>query len=184
MKTKVVSEEVSYVDEAIVKVDREDLERLKEQMHLAGRQRIRLCAHRSPEDKVHDMLIIHEKDVYIRPHKHLCRTESFHVIEGVVDVIVYQDHRSISDVIPMGPYGSGRQFFYRFSEPFFHTMRIISDYVIFHETTSGPFKRSDTVYAPWAPDQNDEVAKQQFLTDLPKAIERFRASSKSARALK
>mgnify|MGYP001468463522 CR=1 FL=1 len=40
-------------------------------------------------------------------------------------------------------------FYYRVDEPTYHTFIIKSDYFIFHETTQGPFKRADTIYAPW-----------------------------------
>lgn len=35
------------------------------------------------------MLIVMAKGSYIRPHKHKNKSESFHIIEGLLDVIVF-----------------------------------------------------------------------------------------------
>ena len=74
------------------------------------RSRIRLCAHPDVNDTLHEMLIVHEKGTYVRPHKHLNKTESVHIIEGSVDVVIFDDDGNITDVIQMGDYKSGRNF--------------------------------------------------------------------------
>ena len=43
---------------------------------------------------------------------------------------------------------------------------IRSERVIFHETTNGPFRREDTIFAPWAPEESDEAAGARFLSSL------------------
>jgi cupin fold WbuC family metalloprotein len=166
MKTRAESAEVLYSLDRIVTVDAQMLEELKRDAAKNPRRRIRLCAHRSVDDRVHEMIIVHTKDTYVRPHRHTGKSESFHVIDGLVDVVVFDDTGGIADVIPMGPFSSGRTFFYRIADPLYHTLLIRSDVLVFHEATSGPFRREETSFAPWAPDESDPAAVASFLASV------------------
>jgi cupin fold WbuC family metalloprotein len=112
------------------------------------------------------MLIVHERGAYVRPHKHTGKTESAHIIEGLVDVVMFDDSGRIESVIRMGDYASGRIFYYRMAIPVFHTLIIRSDVLVFHETTNGPFDRGDAVFAPWAPEDSDVNFVNTFMADL------------------
>jgi cupin fold WbuC family metalloprotein len=166
VRAKAESAEVRYATDAIVLVDGADVERLKQDAAENARRRIRLCAHHGVDDRLHEMLIVHTSDTYVRPHKHLGKSESFHVIEGDVDVVIFDDDGGVREVIPMGAFASGRPFFYRIAEPVFHTLLIRSGVLVFHETTGGPFRRADTVFAPWAPEDGDAPAVSRFLANL------------------
>jgi len=161
MHTKLESPEVLYADERIVTVDAAGISEMRLAADKNERRRIRLCAHRGVEDPLHEMLIVHAKDTYVRPHKHLGKSESFHVIEGEADVVMFDDQGMVTDVIQVGPFSSGRPFFYRIADPLFHTLLIRSAVLVFHETTRGPFRRTETVFAPWAPDEGrvDEIGR-------------------------
>lgn len=166
MQVKEFNKEVLYPDEPIVKVSQKDIEFLKELSQHNVRKRVRLCAHPGVEDKLHEMLIVHTKDTYVRPHKHLNKSESFHVIEGSVDVIIFDEEGKIVEVVEMGDFRSGKQFYYRLSDPYYHTLLIHSDFLVFHETTSGPFNRSESVFASWSPTEEDTNGVQVFLDGL------------------
>ena len=163
------NDEVLYTDDPIVEVGRADIQGLKQAALSNPRRRIRLCGHRDVGATLHEMLIVHARDTYVRPHKHLNKSESFHVVEGVADIVVFDDSGNVTTVVPMGDYASGRKFFYRLSDPCFHTLLITSEFFVFHETTNGPFARTDTVFAPWAPEDKDEVAGQRFLQETARA---------------
>lgn len=173
MRVRKVNDEVLVIKDEIVKVSRHDIDILKKSALRNPRKRIRLCAHRDIEDKIHEMLIMLTKDTYVRPHKHLGKSESFHVIEGSLDVVVFDDEGNIIEVVRMGDYFSGRKFYYRLSEPYYHIPLVSSDYVIFHETTNGPFRKEDTIFAPWAPEESDNIAVKEFRKQLERDIERF-----------
>lgn len=160
------SQEVLYAADPIVQIDRHDIAELIKRSDRNPRTRIRICAHRCVEDKVHEMFIVHAREAYVPPHKHLDKSESFHVIKGLVDVVLFDDAGKLSEVIPMGDYQSGRKFYYRLSDPCYHTLLINSDHLVFHETTNGPFNRTDTVFAPWAPDPSDASAVKAFMDKL------------------
>lgn len=160
------NDEVFYTDDKIVTVRAGDIGVLKRLARDTPRKRSRLCTHRHVDDAVHEMLIVHEKDTYVRPHKHLGKTESFHVIQGEMDVIVFDDEGTITDVIEMGEYHSDKVFYYRLDGPRFHTVLVKSEVIVFHETTSGPFRREETLFAEWSPADSDADAVCRFVEDL------------------
>ena len=167
------SAEVLYSASATPTATHGDVDMLKALSARNVRRRVRLCAHSGPDDRLHEMLIVHERCAYVRPHRHPGKTESMHVIEGQVDVVVLSEAGAIEQVIAMGDYASGRTFYYRMEAPLFHTLIIRSEVLVFHETTNGPFDRSDTEFAPWAPTGDDPVAVQAYLTDLDDRIGRL-----------
>lgn len=173
---KEISEEIFYAEEDVVTVNQQNIEFLKGQALKNRRRRSRLCTHKDIHDVLHEMLIIHTNDTYVRPHKHLGKSESFHVIEGTIDVIIFDEQGGISKVISMGDYCSGKVFYYRIAQPLYHMVIIISPAAVFHECTNGPFKKSDTVYAPWAPQEEDKEAVRAYFRELIKSIENMLGS--------
>jgi len=166
--------EVLYAEDPIVQVDREDIDFLVRRAFENPRKRVRLCAHRNVGDKLHEMLIVHARDCYVRPHKHTGKSESFHIVSGVVDIILFDEAAAIVDVVPMGDYSTGRKFFYRLADPYYHTLLIRSDYVVFHEITNGPFDRADTIFAPWAPVETEAAAVGNFMKELARSVDDWR----------
>ena len=45
--------------------------------------------------------------------------------------------------------------------------------LVFHEVTSGPFNRNDTVLAPWAPSEENKKKTDQYILELSKKVELF-----------
>src|SRR6266487_3097813 len=172
MRVKKSNDEVLMAQGPVFLLDRPDLEALKEQSLLNRRQRIRICAHSGEEDRLHEMFIVHKKGAYMRPHKHLNKIESVHVIEGLVDVVLFDEAGTVTQIIRMGALSSGRKFYYRMAAPSYHTLFIISELLVFHEITNGPFRRPDTVFAPWAPDEGDTAGQVEFMGRLAQAIEK------------
>ena len=87
MKIKKISKKVLYSKENITRVNWKDINLLKK-MALKNKSKIiRLCTHKNSRDLLHEMLIVHPKGYYVWPHKHLYKTESFHITEGKVDIL-------------------------------------------------------------------------------------------------
>jgi cupin fold WbuC family metalloprotein len=160
-----INEEVIYCEDSIVQLDKADVARLAEQAARNRRLRIRICAHRDPGEPLHEMVIVHAKGTYVRPHKHPGKTESFHAVDGRADVVVFDEDGRVVRLIPMGDYFSGLTFFYRMNEPFYHTLVIRTERFVFHEITGGPFRRADTVFAPWSPAE-DAPEAEAFLRQI------------------
>lgn len=173
MNFKEVNEEVLYTDDIITCVTQRDIETLKAKASCNKRKRVRLCSHRNINDAVHEMLIVHCRDIYVRPHKHIDKSESFHIIEGRLNVIIFDDLGKIYKVINMGEYLSGKCFYYRLSDNYFHTLIPQSEFVVFHETTSGPFQKKNTKFADWSPSEEDNDAQKTYLNNLDKFLKMY-----------
>ena len=166
MRARKVSPEVFYANEAVVRADRKDIAELVAEADPAPRRRSRLCTHRTVDDTLHEMLIVHHRDAYVRPHKHLGKAESMHVIQGEADLLLFDDAGVVTEVIPMGEFSTGRPFYYRMSDAFYHSLIIRSEWLVFHEVTTGPLRREESAFAPWAPEDGDPAAVKQFLSSV------------------
>ena len=166
MKLKKFNDEVFYAEDSIVRVDSADIEKLKQKARQNTRRRARICAHSNIDDSIHEMLIVHEKSCYVRPHKHANKTESFHIIEGKADIILFHEDGTIDETISMGDISSGLKFFYRLPPFRYHTLLIHSDVLVFHEITNGPFRLEDSIWASWSPEEIDLDAVSRYLTKL------------------
>lgn len=166
------NDEVFYTDTPITKVDLESIAYLLEKASKNTRKRSRLCTHPDVTDKIHEMLIIHDKECYVRPHKHPGKSESMHIIQGKVDIVFFEEDGKIKEVVEMGDFGTGLCFYLRTDTPVYHTLLIRSDMLIFHETTNGPFNREQTVFAPWSPEDNDLKGQADFIESLNNKIKK------------
>lgn len=170
MRLRKLNDEVLVAEAPIVRVSGADIASLKQQALTNPRQRIRICTHPDTSDRLHEMLIVHTRGTYVRPHKHLNKSESVHIIEGEVDVVFLDDAGAVSDVVRLGDYRSGREFYYRVGSPLYHTLLITSEFLVFHEITNGPFRREETVFAPWAPEESDPVACREFQARIAREV--------------
>ncbi len=128
------------------------------------RRKARLCAHPGNGDALHEMLIAHAGGVYVQPHKHIGKSESFHMIEGRLKIFLFDDDGTWRQTIQMAPPGGGGTFFYRLNSEKFHSVLPESDFVVFHETTNGPFDLADKVNADWAPrEDGDPDLQRKFI---------------------
>lgn len=165
-----INDEVFVADDAIVRLGGDQVEFLKQQAAKSPRRRSRICAHRHSGDTLHEMLIALCADSYVHPHKHLNKSESFHIIEGRLDVVVFDDSGAVMEVIELGDVSSGRPFFYRLADSLFHTLLIRSDFLIMHEVTNGPFTAGDAVVAPFAPPEERREEARDYIAGLERVV--------------
>ena len=168
-----INDEIFVAKDPIVSLGEEEASFLKSQAMRSPRCRARICAHKSNGDSLHEMLIAISSQSYIHPHKHIDKSESFHIVEGTADVIIFDDKGDITNIIKMGAPGSGRCYFYRLSEARFHTMIIHSNILVMHEVTNGPFDKEQTILAPFAPPEQDESAAQDYIKYLSSEVAKF-----------
>jgi cupin fold WbuC family metalloprotein len=178
MKYRVQNSEVLYSDDQATIADKSDIDWLKEMSENNPRQRIRLCAHDGVNDRLHEMLIVHKRGAYVRPHMHPGKSESTHIVEGLVDLVFFDGSGKVTNVIRMGDYRSGHAFYYRMAAPVFHTLIIRSEVLVFHETTNGPFDREATVFAPWSPEDGNLAEASDYIAGLEKSICLTQSTSK------
>ena len=145
---------------------------LKRKKNLS-KSKSRICSHLSIKEKTHEMIIYHKKGVYVRPHKHINKKESFHLINGQADLVVFKNNGEISNVVSLGNYKSKNFFYYKMLKPSFHTL-IMREDTLFHEVTSGPFKRKDTLFPSWAPNEKNKNDVKNYLKKLNKLVKTFK----------
>jgi cupin fold WbuC family metalloprotein len=159
------SQDVFVALGSVIQITAEDLAPIVSRGMNSPRKRARLCAHPDPIDPLHEMLICLVRGTYVRPHRHARKSESFHLIDGELEVVLFDDAGGVRQVVRLGSYHSGKAFYYRLAEPLFHTVVVRTPFVLFHETTNGPFDRTDSEFAPWAP-ADDHPGREQYLTIL------------------
>jgi cupin fold WbuC family metalloprotein len=159
--------------EPVVTIHNNDVAFLHQASQSLPRQRARICTHRNDQASVQEMIISLQQDSYVHPHLHLNKTESFHIIEGCCDILLFQEDGTLTHVIRLGEYASGLPFFYRLADPIFHTLLIHSKTLTIHETTNGPFDKKETILAPWAPEESNTSAATAFLQELSQKSKDF-----------
>lgn len=166
LKVRQESEEAYLADEPIVSVGPKEIAFLKKRVHQTKRKRTRLCAHQNLQSTLHEMFVVYTSATYVKPNKHLGKDESLHILEGEADFVFFDETGNIVEVIPLGDYHSGRQFYCRVPASVYHSMIMRTDTLVIHEATPGPFRRSDTVWAPWAVDEADSAGVSRFMERL------------------
>lgn len=144
----------------VIKISKETIAALKLKATADSENKYRLCLHKGVEDSLHEMVIVQCRGNYIRPHKHPGKTESFHLIEGAMGIVIFDNHGTVADMFLME---AGDTFLFRLEKDIWHTVIPVSDYIVFHEITNGPFMGcGDSVFPQWAPDLNDEQSKNYY----------------------
>jgi cupin fold WbuC family metalloprotein len=152
------SSEVYMAPGPVASIGCEAIEFLRREVAASARGRVRINLHQSSADSLHEMFIAIRSDSYIRPHKHPNKSEAFHIVYGEVDIVIFEDFGNIRQIVSLAA-GSGKKaFYYRMSEPFFHTLLIRSDMLVVHEITNGPFVKDGTVFGTFAPNEDDDLS--------------------------
>lgn len=165
-----ISPEVYSLRGDVVSISDLDIDFLKTEVVNSRKGRIRINLHQSDDDLVHEMIIAIRKDSYIRPHLHVNKNESFHIIYGAVDVVLFDAFGHISQVISLEAYNRTKTFCYRMSKPTFHTLIVRSEILVMHEITNGPFISGDAVMADFAPENEDFEGVKKWTNYLKNAV--------------
>ncbi|MBL6935301.1 MAG: cupin fold metalloprotein, WbuC family [Alphaproteobacteria bacterium] len=130
-------------------------------------QGIRLCLHEGPDATLHDMIVVQYAGQYFRPHKHLEKSESYHMIEGEMGIVIFDDEGNVVDACRMNTSGTT---VYGVGTGMYHANFPLTDVAVYHESRPGPFVPGDSIFAPWAPDEEDGDAARQFVEDLARLL--------------
>ena len=130
-------------------IDRKKLEELKILAQKDPNKRARICLHKDDGEMIQEMIIAFCKDSYIRPHRHIDKSESYHIIEGRIEIIFYNDNGIEIDKVVLSDKMDEHPFLFRVSNSAWHTVVPKSDFVIIHEVTKGPFNKNSSEFADW-----------------------------------
>ena len=164
------NEEVYYTSEKTISLNKEDMDSLIGLARNTNRKRVRLCCHSSMEEKVHEMVIVHPKNAYVRPHKHINKAESMIVLQGDVDYVTFDTRGNIEEVVSMSDVNSAKPFYQSIRSEIFHTLLIRSEWLVFLEITEGPFNKGDTIFAQWSPEDINLKEVVHFVENLNQSI--------------
>tara|TARA_B100000989_G_C19530396_1_gene469365 strand:- start:1226 stop:1759 length:534 start_codon:yes stop_codon:yes gene_type:complete len=150
----------------ITQLNNKDLNLLKKNISKNNATGSRICIHTSIKDKIQQMILFHPKGSYIRPHKSASNEESYMILNGEMDVILFDNIGKIKRKIELGDLKSKKIFFFRMKKSLFRTMIIKKD-TIFLEVKKGPFvKNKSTIYADWSPKKNDRKKLKTFFLKI------------------
>lgn len=152
----------------ILEITNETINDLKRRAQLSPRKRFRLCMHHSTIHETQEMLIVFHKDTFMPPHRHpKGKSESYHLIEGTMTVCFFDDDGQVTRTIEMEQYGGAKTFLYRLSDNEWHTPIATSEWLVYHETYTGPFiKDIDVEFPHWAPQEEDKDMVNKFLAGM------------------
>jgi cupin fold WbuC family metalloprotein len=102
----------------------------------------RLCLHASPDDSLHDMIILEYQNKKCRkPHKHLEKEETLHMIEGKMVSLIFDEKGTLVDKTCLDE----NNLAYRTSRNQYHVWLPLTNHVIYREIKQGPFKQEDNI---------------------------------------
>jgi len=159
--------QVTFSTQQVTKVDEKVIRQLKQEALAAPGGNIRLCLHRDTDDAVHEMIIVRCKGGYVRPHKHDSQIEAFHIIEGGMLVVLFDEQGKVTERFKMREKATGNCFVCRIEKGRWHTMVPLTEQVVFLETTQGPFRaETHNTFPPWAPENDDQAAIDRFMKSI------------------
>lgn len=105
-----------------------------------------MCLHNSREESVQEMVIVAHKDSHFEQHRHpINKPESYHVIDGELEVRIYSDAGQLTETILLSHNGSQKM--YRIQGNVWHRPIVISEWIVYHEVYTGPFDKDfDVIY--------------------------------------
>jgi len=157
---------VLVATDRVVPLSSVENEFLQEKRRFENLDRLRICVHKSGDDRLHEMLMTFDGNSYIRPSMHVDKEESLFFLDGLATYVFFNDSGAITSTVKLGPNGSGRDCYCRVPANTWHSLIVESRDVLVKETTSGPFRRSDTAFAEWAPDGSDPDAVNRYMTAI------------------
>jgi len=123
------------------------------------RRRMNHNFHSGPDDNPHRFLNVLLYGTYIRPHRHADppKSESFVLLEGAVDVIIFDDEGTVRDRYSLGSESSqGRLWGVDLPPGVWHTILPRTARAVCFEVKPGPWRPSnDKEFAGWAPAEDD-----------------------------
>jgi cupin fold WbuC family metalloprotein len=128
------------------------------------KKNIRINLHNQPNSQFHNMIIFQWKNTYIRPHKHIKKEETCHMIQGSQILYTFKNNRMLKE---KNKVDFKTNIIFRIDKNIYYSAKILSKFVIFHESKLGPFLgKRDSIFPKWAP-KHDEILKiNKFFKNL------------------
>ena len=123
------------------------LKELKRIAEERGKINARICLHSNPENSLHDMIILEYLNKKCKkPHKHLEKDESLQMLEGEMEVFIFNEHGKLIDKTLLD---TKNNLIYRNGRGLYHVWLPTIEFAIYRETKQGPFKQEDNIPPKW-----------------------------------
>lgn len=123
---------------------------------LSGKM-VRVLLHYSADDDLHTMVVFHPKDSFFAPHRHKHKSESYHILEGRVKLVLFDDNgdQISSCIIDADSVGG---MLCHVPRGMYHLLAPLDDYALVHESRPGPFTaEGDMEFAPWFSSEESNI---------------------------
>lgn len=147
-------------DSRTLKMDCEYIAYLKSLAQKNSDRKCTMCLHNDIRSHTHEMVNVYPEKTYICPHSHPFKSETKIMIEGKLQVYIFDNDGTIIDKFVMDRDGI---FTYRMDKGIIHTNIPLTD-VVFHEVIEGPFVgKDDSVIPEWAPVYGENAAVSRLM---------------------
>ncbi len=104
-----------------------------------GFQKSMILIHKNKKERFQEMLICLSKKKEYKPHINFNSDKSYQIIYGKMKIIFFSRNGKVNgqQIIDSKNYN-----FFRFKKKLIHTLKVISNYVIFYERVIGPHKKT------------------------------------------
>tara|TARA_B100000787_G_C16190869_1_gene297412 strand:+ start:645 stop:1712 length:1068 start_codon:yes stop_codon:yes gene_type:complete len=165
-----LSNEVFSTDKPISWLSEADHLFLNNQLEEFNLDRVRICNHVGPNEKLHEMLMLFSNTTFVRPSMHIDREESLFIIEGSGRYVFFDDLGKVTNVVNLNSPSGGEKCYCRIPKNTYHMLIVDTETMLVKETTTGPFTKDDTVFPDWAPDLKFSKDANVFLQQIEKEI--------------
>lgn len=131
------------------------------------RRRAHHNLHTSPSDPVQRFVVVGQSDTYIRPHRHMTKSELCTMVRGRFEVVVFDDEGTITARTVLGEGTSNIA--YELPAQTWHTLLLLTDGAAFVEVKEGPYDPASAAeFARWAPEEGQATeAFQRWVKTAP-----------------
>lgn len=144
------------------------LEEMSAKAAASPRRRAHHNLHESSSDLVQRFVVVFQRGSYVRPHRHLTRSELCTVIRGRFEVVAFDGNGTVTSRTVIGEGTPNLAF--ELPEKTWHTLLPLTDGAAFLEIKEGPYDpKVAAEFAAWAPEEGNAAtpAFQQWLETAP-----------------
>ena len=129
------------------------------------KKRSRINFHIHSDCLVHEMMIAMHNTTEINVHAHKNKSESFHLIEGDLCIVLFKDETPEElDRIYLS--AKNKPNYYRMNSDIYHLVIPITEITVIHETTQGPFEVNSSLIPAWSFSKNGKAILKSIRSQI------------------
>ena len=132
------------------------LAELDQKARASPRLRTNHNLHEGPQAAIQRLAVKLRQGTYIRPHRHPQRWELGLVLQGRMDLVLFDDEGRLTERVTMTPIQGTLAL--ELPAGTWHSYVCVSDAATFFEVKEGPYDPALSEFAPWSPAEGDAQA--------------------------